>query len=56
MARPVEGGTRNDAGQGGAGDLAGRVERLETRQRALIRALARISGFTSSEMERLAAD
>lgn len=56
---PAREGPRNDAGTGGDGggsvDLAGRVEQLERRQRALIRALARMSNFTSGEMERLAA-
>lgn len=67
MADPAKDGTRRGAGKGGdmADDdagLAGRVDEMErqllrtqVRQRALIRALARMSDFTSGEMERLAA-
>jgi hypothetical protein len=62
MARPVEGGTRNDAGQGGAGDLAGRIEELErelqltrAQQRELIRIVARSQGHTFRELKALLA-
>lgn len=61
---PVEPDPRNDAGEGGGdGDLADEVadlkqtvERMAARQRAVIHALARMSGLVSSEMERLVAD
>lgn len=40
----------------GGGDLAGRVERLEKRERELTRVLANIATVTSAELERLVSD
>lgn len=61
---PVEEQPRKGAGQGGGdveladevAELRQTVDRMATRQRALIHALARITGLASTEMERLTAD
>lgn len=60
---PEQGDTRKVAGTASDGDLAARLDEMErqllrtqSRQRALIHALARMSMSFSGEMERLTAD
>jgi len=59
MVRPAEGGPRDDAGQGGGGDLADRVDELERRQAKVfdaVRLVAQSNGALASALQGLLAD